>query len=56
MDLYGDPALPLYRMFRCTKEPCDQRMQLDLLEEQFHLPGRLVERTDGDGWHGEAAG
>ena len=31
-------------------------MLLDPLEEQFHLPARLVEQADGEGWQVEIVG
>ena len=43
----GDPDLGLYSVFGRSVERFDAKVLFDPLEEQFHLPGALVELCDG---------
>ena len=56
IDRHSDPDLRLDRILGVPEEALDPEMLLDPLEDQLHLPARLVQGADGLGIQGHLVG
>ena len=56
VDRHRNPDLSFDGIFAISVECLDSQVLLDPFEEQFHLPARLVEQTDGEGGQVEVVG